>query len=94
LGGRGNPVAHGYFQSLAVPFAQEKWHEAHQSDVDHPQRGKDEIAERVLNHQKKGMKRVYDRFAYSPQKRDAIKKWAKYLRDLLAQAQGERAPAG
>jgi hypothetical protein len=54
----------------------------------------DEIAERVLNHQKKGMKRVYDRFAYSPQKRDAIEKWAKYLSDLLAQAQGERAPAG
>jgi integrase len=54
----------------------------------------DEIAERVLNHQKKGMKRVYDRFAYSPQKRDAIEKWAKYLSDLLAQAQGEKALAG
>jgi integrase len=54
----------------------------------------DEIAERVLNHQKKGMKRVYDRFAYSPQKRDAIEKWAKYLSDLLVQAQGEKAPAG
>jgi integrase len=54
----------------------------------------DEVAERVLNHQKKGMKRVYDRFAYSPQKRDAIEKWAKYLSDLLAQAQAEKAPAG
>jgi integrase len=54
----------------------------------------DEIAERVLNHQKKGMKRVYDRFAYSPQKRDAIEKWAKYLSDLLVQAQGEKARAG
>jgi len=54
----------------------------------------DEIAERVLNHQKKGMKRVYDRFAYSPQKRDALEKWAKYLSDLLAQAQGDKAPAG
>jgi integrase len=53
----------------------------------------DEVAERVLNHQKKGMKRVYDRFAYSPQKRDAIEKWAKYLSDLLAQAQREKAPA-
>jgi integrase len=54
----------------------------------------DEVAERVLNHQKKGMKRVYDRFAYAPQKRDAIEKWAKYLSDLLAQPQGEKAPAG
>jgi len=53
----------------------------------------DEVAERVLNHQKKGMKRVYDRFAYSPQKRDAIEKWARYLSDLLAQAQRARAPA-
>jgi hypothetical protein len=53
----------------------------------------DEIAERVLNHQKKGMKRVYDRFAYFPQKRDAIEKWAKYLRDLLTQAQREEARA-
>ena len=51
----------------------------------------DEIAERVLNHQKKGMKRVYDRFAYLPQKRNAIEKWAKYLRDLLTQAQREKA---
>ena len=51
----------------------------------------DEVAERVLNHQKKGMKRVYDRFAYFPQKRDAIEKWAKYLSDLLTQAQQERA---
>jgi hypothetical protein len=40
------------------------------------------------------MKRVYDRFAYSPQKRDAIEKWAKYLSDLLAQAQGEKAITG
>ena len=54
----------------------------------------DEIAERVLNHQKKGMKRVYDRFAYSPQKRDAIERWAKYLGDLLTQAQGEKAITG
>jgi len=53
----------------------------------------DEIAERVLNHQKKGMKRVYDRFAYFPQTRDAIEKWAKYLRDLLTQAQREKARA-
>jgi integrase len=51
----------------------------------------DEIAERVLNHQKKGMKRVYDRFAYFPQKRDAIEKWAKYLRVLVTQAQREKA---
>jgi len=52
----------------------------------------DEVAERVLNHQKKGMKRVYDRFAYFPQKRDAIETWANYLSDLLAQAQREKAP--
>jgi len=54
----------------------------------------DEVAERVLNHQKKGMKRVYDRFAYSPQKRDAIEKWARYLSDLLAQAQREASCRG
>ena len=54
----------------------------------------DEVAERVLNHQKKGMKRVYDRFAYSPQKRDAIEKWARHLSDLLARAQREAASAG
>ena len=53
----------------------------------------DETAERVLNHQKKGMKRVYDRFAYSPQKRDAIEKWAEHLSDLLTRAQREKAPA-
>ena len=54
----------------------------------------DEVAERILNHQKKGMKRVYDRFAYSLQKRDAIEKWATYLSDLLAQAQREAACRG
>jgi integrase len=53
----------------------------------------DEVAERVLNHQKRGMKRVYDRFAYFPQKRDAIEKWATYLSDLLAQARREKASA-
>jgi hypothetical protein len=40
------------------------------------------------------MKRVYDRFAYSRQKRDALEKWAKYLSDLLAEAQGEKVPVG
>jgi integrase len=54
----------------------------------------DEVAERVLNHQKRGMKRVYDRFAYFPQKRDAIEKWATYLSDLLARARREKASAG
>lgn len=53
----------------------------------------DEVAERVLNHQKKGMKRVYDRFAYLSQKHDAIDKWAKHLSDLLAQAQRGEEPA-
>jgi hypothetical protein len=52
------------------------------------------LPERVLNHQKKRMKRVYDRFAYSRQKRDALEKWAKYLSDLLAEAQGEKVPVG
>ena len=46
-----------------------------------------EIAERLLNHMKKGMKRVYDRHEYFNEKRDALEKWAKYLSGQCEHAQ-------
>ena len=42
------------------------------------------IAERVLNHAQPGIAGVYDRYAYLPEKRDALDKWAAHLAALEA----------
>jgi integrase len=52
----------------------------------------EEIAERILNHQKKGMKRVYDRYSYFDEKRDALNKWSMHLKSLRDKALQEREP--
>lgn len=39
----------------------------------------DKIAERVLNHTKKKMSKVYDQWEYFKEKKDALEKWAQFL---------------
>ena len=43
------------------------------------------IAERVLNHKRKGIEGVYDLFEFLAEKREALNKWAKYLAEIEAQ---------
>ena len=41
-----------------------------------------EIAERVLNHARERIEATYDVHDYIDEKREALEKWAAYLRDL------------
>lgn len=41
-----------------------------------------QIAEAVLNHLQPGVVRVYDRYDYVPEKREALEKWANHLKTL------------
>ena len=43
----------------------------------------DHIAELVIGHGRKGLQRVYDQHRYLDEKREALDKWAAYLRDLI-----------
>ena len=42
-----------------------------------------EIAERVIGHVPGGIRRVYDRFQYRDEKRDALERWSAHVRVLL-----------
>lgn len=46
----------------------------------------DKIAERVINHKPVRIKRVYDRYEYFNEKKDALTKWEEHLSNALAQA--------
>lgn len=46
----------------------------------------DKIAERVINHKPVRIKRVYDRYEYFTEKKDALTKWEEHLSNALAQA--------
>lgn len=43
-----------------------------------------DIGERVLGHTVRGVRAVYDRFDYLPEKRDALMRWASYVTALVA----------
>jgi integrase len=43
----------------------------------------DHIAELVVGHGRKGLQRVYDQHRYLDEKREALDKWANYLRSLV-----------
>lgn len=49
------------------------------------------IAERVLNHQRRGIEGVYDLYEFLPQKRQALEAWEKYLKSLEAQVRSSDA---
>ncbi|HRX61376.1 MAG TPA: tyrosine-type recombinase/integrase [Candidatus Competibacter sp.] len=42
------------------------------------------VVSKILNHAERGVTAVYDRHSYDPEKRDALEKWARKLRSLLA----------
>jgi integrase len=44
----------------------------------------DHIAEMVIGHGRKGIARVYDRYEYAPEMREALDKWAACLRSIVA----------
>jgi hypothetical protein len=43
----------------------------------------DHIAELVIGHGRKGLQRVYDQHRYVEEKREALDKWASYLRSIV-----------
>lgn len=45
------------------------------------------IAELVIGHQRSDLDQVYDQYSYRPQKRDALKRWAKALMEIVARKQ-------
>jgi integrase len=45
----------------------------------------DNVAELVIAHSKPGLRKVYDLYAYLPQKRDALEKLGCYLTDIVAE---------
>jgi integrase len=47
-----------------------------------------DIAERVLGHVIPGVRRVYDRYEYLAEKRDALERWAAHLTALVARDDG------
>ena len=42
-----------------------------------------EVARKVVNHQIEGMDAIYDRYAYLPERREALEKWGSYVEALL-----------
>lgn len=42
------------------------------------------VVSKILNHVERGVTAVYDRHTYDPEKRDALEKWARKLRALVA----------
>jgi integrase len=42
------------------------------------------VVSKILNHVERGVTAVYDRHTYDPEKRDALDKWARKLRGLVA----------
>lgn len=42
------------------------------------------IVSKILNHVERSVTAVYDRYEYGPEKRDALEKWARKLRGLVA----------
>ena len=42
------------------------------------------VAERVINHAPVGLNKVYDRYEYLKEKKDALDKWARRLSDLTS----------
>lgn len=42
------------------------------------------VVSKILNHAERGVTAVYDRHSYDREKRDALEKWARKLRSLLA----------
>jgi hypothetical protein len=44
----------------------------------------EDISERVLNHKKKGIGAVYDRYEYFVEKADALTRLAKHVEDVVA----------
>jgi integrase len=46
----------------------------------------EEVAERVLNHAKKGLAKVYDRHSYAAEMRVALEKWAAHVAFLVGDA--------
>jgi integrase len=46
----------------------------------------DKIAERVINHKPARIKRVYDRYEYFKEKKDALTRWEQHLSNIIEQA--------
>ncbi|MDS4020590.1 MAG: tyrosine-type recombinase/integrase [Candidatus Competibacter sp.] len=42
------------------------------------------VVSKILNHAERGVTAIYDRHSYDPEKREALEKWARKLRSLLA----------
>ena len=42
-----------------------------------------EVASKVVNHQIEGMDAIYDRYAYLPERRDALERWGAYVERLV-----------
>ncbi|MFZ1640513.1 MAG: tyrosine-type recombinase/integrase [Candidatus Contendobacter sp.] len=42
------------------------------------------VVSKILNHAERGVTAIYDRHTYDPEKREALEKWARKLRALLA----------
>lgn len=42
-----------------------------------------EVARKVVNHQIEGMDAIYDRYAYLPERRDALEQWGAYVERLV-----------
>jgi integrase len=49
-----------------------------------------DIAERVLNHARERIEATYDVHDYIEEKREALEKWAKYLKDIRDDSEGSR----
>jgi integrase len=53
----------------------------------------DNVAERVIAHAKTGLQKVYDLYAYLPEKREALEKLAVYLTTIEGEYQDGRSPS-
>jgi integrase len=50
------------------------------------------VVSKILNHVEQGVTRVYDRYSYEPEKREALDRWAEQLQEIIDGAM--RTPAG